>query len=254
MSATLPAPPAIRADRVCWSWRRFPWSRPRSALEDVSLTVPRGALHLLAGANGAGKSTLLRLLAGVAAPSSGAVELLGFPAGAAELRGRVAWLPEASGAEWAATVEELAGLAAALHGGSRAARAERVEAALQETDLVALRRRRFTSLSKGERRRAATAQVLATGAELLLLDEPLDGVDPESAERLLERLAARARRGATIVLSSHVLLDGAIGGDRLTVLAGGRIVADGTPAQLLRDETGARRSFAALLRQARGGR
>ena len=74
MSATSPASPAIRAERLCWSWRRFPWSRPRPALHDVSLVVARGALHLLAGANGAGKSTLLRLLAGVAAPSSGVVD------------------------------------------------------------------------------------------------------------------------------------------------------------------------------------
>jgi iron complex transport system ATP-binding protein len=253
VNATAPDSPAIRAERVGWSWRRLPWLRPRPALIDVSLEVARRSLHLLAGANGAGKSTLLRLMAGVVAPSSGTLKWFGGEEDGAALRGRVAWLPEASGAEWAATIEELVSLAAALYGGSREARGDRVETALAEVDLVALRRRRWSTLSKGERRRAATAQVLATGAELLLLDEPLDGVDPESAERLLERLAARARAGSTIVLSSHVLLDGAIGGDALTVLAGGRVVASGPPAALLRDSRGERRTFAELLRQARGG-
>lgn len=244
---------AIRARNLSFAYRRFPWSRPQFALRDASLVVAPGTLHLLAGANGAGKSTLLRLLAGIALPSSGELELLGLRAGAKALRGRVAWMPEASHDGWGLPIESMVELAAELHGFSGAARREQVDRALADVQLEPLRRRQWSTISKGERRRAAVAQALATGAELLLLDEPLDGVDPESAERLLERLVARTRAGATVVVSSHVLLDGTAGGDVLTVLDGGRVVASGRPAELLRDAAGARVTFAQLLRSTRSG-
>lgn len=244
--------PAIRALQLSYRYRRWPWSTPRVALRDVSWTVERGTLQLLAGANGAGKSTLLRLLAGVVAPSGGQIELLDLPLGSPQLRGRLAWMPEASDARWRLAVRELLELAAALYGGDGAAQRARVDTALAEALLEPLAKRSFATLSKGERRRVGVAQALATGAELLLLDEPLDGVDPESAELLLESLARRARAGATIVLSSHVLLDGRIGGDGLALLDRGALIASGPPATLLCGPAGERLPFAALLRRARG--
>lgn len=243
--------PAIDARRLAFAWRPWPWSAPRPALRDVTLAVGRGTLHLLAGANGAGKSTLLRVLAGVVRASSGELSLLGEPAGARALRGRVAWLAEASDGSWRLTVAALVELAAALYGATGAQRRARRDEALAEARLEALAGRRYATLSKGEKRRAGVAQALATGAELLLLDEPLDGVDPESAELLLAGLAARARRGATILLSTHVLLDGQAGGDALSLLDGGTIVASGPPAELLTDAQGGRLGFAQLLRAAR---
>ncbi len=244
--------PAIRAEQLHFRYRRWPWSQPRTALRDVTLRVERGTLLLLAGANGAGKSTLLRLLAGVLVPSSGRIELFDLPLGAPPLRGRLAWMPEANEARWRLDARELLELAAALYGGSGAAQRQRVEAALSDALLEPLARRSFATLSKGERRRVGVAQALATGAELLLLDEPLDGVDPESAELLLQSLARRARAGTTIVVSSHVLLDGQVGGDALALLDRGALIAVGPPATLLTGPAGERLSFAALLQRARG--
>jgi len=245
---------AIRARRLAFSYRPMPWSRPRVALADASLTVATGSLHLLAGANGAGKSTLLKLLAGVARPSSGELELLGLPAGAAALRGRIAWMPEATSVAWRLPTARMVELSASLYGHAGAARRAQVERALADAGMSELAARSYATLSKGERRRVGVAQALATGAELLLLDEPLDGVDPESAELLLERLSARARAGATVLLSSHVLLDGRSGGDALSVLDGGRLIASGPPAQLWGDGEGRRVGFAELLRRARAAR
>jgi ABC-type multidrug transport system ATPase subunit len=245
---------AIRAERLAHVYRRFPWSRGRAALTDVSLRVGTGQLHLLAGANGAGKSTLLMLLAGVLAPSGGRAEIFGEPAGSPAARARVAWLPEASDTASRLTAREAARLQAALYGLPRAAGLKRSAQTLHDVGLEALADRPLHLLSKGERRRAALAQVLVSDPELLLLDEPLDGVDPESCELLLELLARRAAAGRSVLLSSHVLLDGQRGGDVLTVLDAGRVVASGPPAELLRrPEGGAPLTFAELLRRRRAG-
>ncbi len=242
----------IRAERLAFAYRRFPWSRPRTALHDISWTAARGSLQLLAGANGAGKSTLLRLLAGLIAPTAGTLEILGLPAGSRELLNRIAWLPEVVDAAWRLTAHQMVELSAALYGFAGADRRARVEQSLADVGLAALAARSYRTLSKGERRRVGVAQALVTDAELLLLDEPLDGVDPESAERLLGHLARLASLGKTVVVSSHVLLDGSHGGDVLTLLDGGRIAASGPPGELLRGDTpGARLSFAELLRHTR---
>jgi ABC-type multidrug transport system ATPase subunit len=248
---------AIRADRLAHDYRRLPplvsgwWpgsSRRRASLRDVSLRVAMGELHLLAGANGAGKSTLLLILAGALAPSSGTIEILGAPVGARETRARVAWLPEASDASSRLTAREAARLQAALYGLARADGRVRAAQMLHDVGLDALADRPLRTLSKGERRRAALAQALVSDPDLLLLDEPLDGVDPESSELLLDLLARRAAAGKAVLLSSHVLLDGRRGGDVLTVLDAGRVVASGPPAAVLRrPEGGEPLSFAELL-------
>jgi ABC-2 type transport system ATP-binding protein len=245
---------AIRAERLALVYRRFPWSRGRTALADVSLEIAVGELHLLAGANGAGKSTLLLLLAGLLAPSGGRAEVLGAPAGSPAVRRRVAWLPEASETTSRLTAREAARLQGALYGLTRAGGRERAAQALHDVGLDALADRSLHTLSKGERRRAALAQVLVSDPDLLLLDEPLDGVDPESSELLLELLARRTAAGKTVLLSTHVLLDGRRGAQRLTVLDAGRVVASGPPAELMRRPGGGEPlSFAELLRERRGG-
>jgi len=249
----LEATPALVADRLRYSYRRFPWSRGRLALRDVSLRIAVGELHLLAGANGAGKSTLLRILAGLERPDGGRVTLFGLESGDREVLGRVAWLPEASDAESRLTARESVELFAALYGFRGAQRREQAERALGEVGMAGHARHQLRRLSKGELRRVAVAQTLVTGAELLLLDEPLDGVDPEASERLLELLTARCRAGASVLLSTHVLLDGRRGGDVLTVLDAGGVVASGPPSVVLeRDAEGTPISFAELLRRARG--
>jgi ABC-type multidrug transport system ATPase subunit len=243
---------AVVTERIdCW-YRRFPWSRGRAALRDVSLRVARGELHLLAGANGAGKSTLLKILAGVARPSGGSVRVLDHEPGARALLGRFAWLPEASESESRVAARASIEYWAALYGFRGSERRDRAARVLDEVGLAPLAERSLRSLSKGERRRVAVAQALVSDAELYLLDEPLDGVDPESSELLIGVFAARCRAGSTVLLSSHVLLDGRRGGDVLTVLDAGRVVASGPPDRLLeRDERGAALSFAELLRRRR---
>lgn len=253
-SPSPPASPAIRTDRLALVYRRFPWSHGRTALAEVTFEVASGELHLLAGANGAGKSTLLLLLAGLLAPSSGSAEVLGAPAGSPAIRRRVAWLPEASETTSRLTAREAALLQGALYGLARADGRERAAQALRDVGLERLADRSLHTLSKGERRRAALAQALVSDPDLLLLDEPLDGVDPESSELLLDLLARRCAAGKSVLLSTHVLLDGRRAAQRLTVLDAGRVVASGPPAELLRrPEGGEPLTFAELLRRRRGG-
>jgi ABC-2 type transport system ATP-binding protein len=244
---------ALVAEGVHHSYRRFPWSRGRPALSGVSLTVRTGELHLLAGPNGAGKSTLLKVLCGLLDPRSGSVAVFGRPPldrGAAR---RIAWMPEAIDAESRLTAREAVELHAALYGFRGADRRARSDAALEQVGMAALARRPLRLLSKGEQRRVAFAQALVSDADLLLLDEPLDGVDPESSERLVELLSERCATGKSALLSTHVLLDGRRG-HVLTVLEAGRVLASGPPDQLLpRGADGTPITFAELLRRARAG-
>lgn len=247
----------VRVEQLDYAYRRFPWSAARLALRSVTLSVARGELLLLAGANGAGKSTLLQIVAGLLAPSGGRVELFGGSPGAAAASGRLAWMPEAIESRSRLRVHQQVELAAAFYGWFGATGRERAAQALDEVGLAALADRRGHTLSKGERRRVAVACTLVSSAELLLLDEPLDGVDPESSEQLLLRLVERAAAGQSVLLSSHVLLDahdGVAGPVRMAVLDRGALVATGSPRGLLRTADGTPRSFATLLREVRAPR
>jgi ABC-type multidrug transport system ATPase subunit len=242
----------VGVDHLDFEYRRYPWSRGRAALRDVTMQVRAGELHLLAGANGAGKSTLLALLAGVLEPTRGRASVFERRPVERSLRPRVAWLPEAVDSTSRLTAHHSVELSARLHGAFGRAARERADASLEAVGMSSLARRPLRTLSKGERRRVGVAATLATGASLLLLDEPLDGVDPESSELLLAKFAELCRAGASVLLSTHVLLDGRRGGDTLTVLDAGRVVASGPPASVLAAPDGSPRSFAELLRAARG--
>jgi manganese transport system ATP-binding protein len=203
-------------------------------LEAASFSVPGGAVTALIGPNGAGKSTLLNALAGLMAPRAGRLEV---PAGAR--RGGVAYVLQGTkvNEHLPLTAREVvtmgryatAGLLRRLRSDDRSA----VDRALEAVALGDLANRPLHELSGGQRQRAFVAQGLAQEADLLLLDEPITGLDLVSRQHILTVIDAERAAGRTVVVSTHDLGD-ASAADHLLLLAG-RVVASGPPAAVLTD-------------------
>jgi iron complex transport system ATP-binding protein len=213
--------------------------REREVMRDVTFSLAPGELVALCGPNGAGKSTLLRLMLGLQTPRAGRVELGGTPVGALtrrEIARRAALLPQESPDDLPLTVREVVALGRLPHlgrfqpEGEEDARA--VARALEATDTVSLAARPVTELSGGERHRVHLARALAQGAEVLLLDEPVAGLDLVHQLQTMERLRATADEGHGVIVALHEL-SLAARCDRVLVLAGGVLRADAPPAEVL---------------------
>jgi len=206
------------------------------ALEAVDLQLQPGITGLL-GPNGAGKTTLLRILATVLAPDAGRVRLLGLdPQDAGErlsVRRRLGYLPQEAGLHRGFTAFEFVDYVAILKEMTdRPARHAEVRRVLDLVDLGDIRSRRIRALSGGMRRRVALAQALLGDPDLLLLDEPTAGLDPEQRLRFREFVSAAPHQ--TVVVSTHQTEDVAALCTRVVVLDHGRVRFDGAPPDLAR--------------------
>jgi iron complex transport system ATP-binding protein len=209
-----------------------------AVLADVSLAVHGGELLVLAGPNGAGKSTLLSVLAGDTPPDRGRVRLGEddlHRGSAEELARRRAVVLQEHTVAFSFRVRQVVEMGRAPW--RRTATAEDddrlVDAALQHADVTHLAERRYPTLSGGERARTAFARALAQDCPVLLLDEPTAALDIHHQERVLGHARALTRAGATVVVVLHDLTLAAAHADRIALLAGGRLRAVGTPAQVL---------------------
>jgi ABC-2 type transport system ATP-binding protein len=207
------------------------------ALKGLTLSLDRGIVGLL-GPNGAGKSTLLKALLGLLRPSAGGGTVLGIPLGAPEsarLRGRIGYMPEydaliedASAYEQVAFWGELSGL------GPEAAR-DRAHEVLYFVGLDEARYRPVSGYSTGMRQRVKLAQALVHSPELVFLDEPTNGLDPDGRRRMLDLvLRVHAELGTGVILASHLLGDVERVADQLVILDQGQIKAAGSMAGLRR--------------------
>ena len=203
------------------------WYGPIIALNDVSVEVGPGVTGLL-GPNGAGKSTFLKLAAGQLRPSQGSVTLLGRAAwGSPELFHRVGLCPEQD-AFW----ENLTGLQfllalLKLTGFDDGEARRRAEKALGEVDLLAAKDRRLGGYSKGMRQRVKLAQAIAHEPDVLLLDEPVSGMDPVNRRRVIDLVKRLGRAGKTVLVSSHILHEVEAMTRRVLLVHNGRILAEG---------------------------
>src|SRR6266700_3737240 len=204
-----------------------------AALRDVSFLAPDGAITGLLGANGAGKSTTLRTICGVLKPGSGKVRIDGAsPDDPLDLRRRVGGLLDHAGLYSRLTPREIFTFSGRLHGIPCRPLRERVEEVVAFLGMQAIADRRTGGFSQGERMKTALGRTLIHSPKNLLLDEPTNGLDVPSV-RALRLLLHRTRdTGACIVFSSHVLEEVRALCDRVVVLAQGRVVAEGTPAEL----------------------
>jgi ABC-2 type transport system ATP-binding protein len=235
--------PALRLSGVRQAFRVGLGLSRREVLGPIDLEVARGAGVGLIGPNGSGKSTLLQLVAGVDDPVAGRVEVLGFAPRDPRAVARTGWMSEDSPFPPELDARAVLELTGSLQGlPSRAART-RGAAWLERVGLARESRTRLSRYSRGMLRRLGLAAALLCEPELVLLDEPTAGLDAPGLE-LLDLLLAQARaRGATVVIASHLVDDVHRPCERLIVLVDGRLVADGTPGELL----GAQPTRASLL-------
>ncbi len=224
---------AIRADHLR---KVYPKSAPRAAaaLEDLTLEVPTGGVYGLIGRNGAGKTTFVRIAATQLEPTSGSISVLGYDVRRQEreIRTRIACVPQESRPLYFLNVDEVVYLYLQLRGLDRIEARRRTREALDELSLTEYRHRSVARLSGGLRRRTLCAMVLASDADVLFLDEPTTGLDPIARRQVWEAIRRTSREHRTIVLTTHYLDEAEALSTRLALVERGRLMLEGTPAEL----------------------
>jgi ABC-type multidrug transport system ATPase subunit len=204
------------------------------ALDGVSLEIPPGMFGLL-GPNGAGKSTLMRTVATLQTPTSGSIRFddIDVIAEPEKLRRTLGYLPQDFGVYPRVNAYDMLDHMAVLKGvAGRAERRETVEALLNQVNLWDVRRKAVAGYSGGMRQRFGIAQALIGRPKLIIVDEPTAGLDPEERNRFLN-LLAEIGENVVVILSTHIVEDVSDLCPRMAVLAGGRILKEGAPGQLM---------------------
>jgi lipooligosaccharide transport system ATP-binding protein len=210
------------------------------AVNGLDLDVPSGACYGLLGPNGAGKSTAMRLLTGQAIADAGRIDVLGFelPAQAKLARGRMGVSPQESNLDIDLRVRDVLAVFARLYRVPAAGREEAIERALTVSGLRARADARAVTLSGGMQRRLLIARALIHEPDLVLLDEPTVGLDPQVRHELWSVILSLRERGATVLMSTHYIEEAERLADRVAIMSAGRVVAEGTPAELIRVHAG----------------
>lgn len=206
------------------------WLRPAvAAVSGISLQLKPGAVLGLLGPNGSGKSTTLKALSGLVRPTAGRCFICGHAAGSDAARARVGYLPEAPAIAAHLTGREFLGYCAGLSD----VPGDRIDEVLVWSGLGDAAERRLATYSKGMRQRIGIAQAVVHDPPVVLLDEPAGGLDPEGRLMLGSLIRDLAARGKAVVFSSHLLGEAAELCDQIAILGRGRLLALGTPAELL---------------------
>jgi len=227
-------PSAIRIENLSKEypvgfWRR----RTYRALDRLTLEIDSGEVFGFLGPNGAGKTTTLKLLMQLIFPSAGHAEILGRPVGDISTRRRIGYLPENPSFYDYLTAEELLGYFGELFGYRGAERHKRVSALLDRVGVGAERRLQLRKFSKGMIQRVGIAQALLNDPEVIFLDEPMSGLDPLGRRDVRQLILELRDQGRTVFFSSHILADAEALCRRVAVVAGGRLAASGTLADIL---------------------
>ncbi len=225
--------PVAEAQNLVKVFRDF-WRRPKvRAVNDISFDVQRGEVFGLLGPNGSGKSTTIKMMLGLLHPTSGHLRVLGRSPRDVKAKARVGYLAEESYLYPYLTSEETLHFFGRLFDLSAAERKQRIEELLEMIGLQHARRRVVGEFSKGMARRIGLAQALINDPDLVILDEPTSGLDPLGCRQVKDLIRALARRGKTVLLSSHLLADVEDVCDRIAILYNGRVQAMGSIHELL---------------------
>jgi ABC-2 type transport system ATP-binding protein len=204
------------------------------ALDDVTLTIPRGMYGLL-GPNGAGKTTLMRAIATLQTPTGGTIRFgeIDVVVEPQKLRRKLGYLPQDFGVYPRVSAQEMLDHIAVLKGiAAPADRRMTVETLLHQTNLWSVRKKMLTTFSGGMRQRFGIAQALIGNPELIIVDEPTAGLDPEERNRFLN-LLAEIGENVVVILSTHIVDDVADLCARMAILADGRVRLEGAPQELI---------------------
>jgi lipooligosaccharide transport system ATP-binding protein len=213
---------------------------PITAVNGLDLDVPQGTCVGLLGPNGAGKSTTMRLLTAQAIADEGELEVLGFrlPAESKQARARCGVTPQLDNLDVTLTVEQNLRVFAHLYRIGRGERQAAIERALEIANLVDRRNTRVDKLSGGMRRRLLIARALVHRPQLLLLDEPTVGLDPQVRQELWALIDALRAEGTTILMSTHYIEEAQRLADTVLILSHGSAVAAGAPSDLVAEHAG----------------
>lgn len=232
-----PDEPVLAVNRVTKIFRDF-WHRPKvTAVKEVSFSVRRGEIFGLLGPNGSGKSTTIKMMLGLLHPTHGDIHVLGQSPRDVPVKKRIGYLPEESYLYNYLTSEETLDFYARLFNLDAAARRERIDQLLDMIGMAHARHRTVGEFSKGMARRIGLAQALINDPDFIILDEPTSGLDPIGCRQVKDLIVLLAKRGKTILLSSHLLADVEDVCDRVAILYNGEIQAQGTMNELLEEST-----------------
>jgi ABC-2 type transport system ATP-binding protein len=210
------------------------WNRPKArAVDNVDFEVRRGEVFGLLGPNGSGKSTTVKLLLGLLNPTKGHIEVFGHSPRHVQTKSRIGYLPEESYLYRYLNSRETLDFFGNLFHLSKGERDNRAEQLLEMVGLGKTQTRAVGEFSKGMQRRIGLAQALINDPDLVILDEPTAGLDPIGCREVKDLIIALARRGKTVILSSHLLSDVEDVCDRVVIYYGGKIQAAGTLKELL---------------------
>ena len=235
-SALRPPPPAEAIVAVRGLTKVFKdfWGRPKArAVDNVDFEVRKGEVFGLLGPNGSGKSTTVKMLLGLLHPTKGHIEVFGKSPRHVATKARIGYLPEESYLYRYLNSHETLDFFGNLFHLTPGERAQRTEQLLDMVGLTQTRTRTVGEFSKGMQRRIGLAQALINDPDLVILDEPTAGLDPIGCREVKDLILALARRGKTVILSSHLLSDVEDVCDRVVIYYGGRIQAQGTLKDLL---------------------
>ena len=224
----------IRVERLKKEFRQGFWMRRVLAVKDISFQVDRGDIFGFLGPNGAGKTTTIKMLTGLISPSGGRAELFGDTVPSRKALSRIGFLPENPYVYPYLTPAEFVVLCGRLSGLSLRAARDRTRQVLDQVGIAYASDRPVRRLSKGMLQRTGLAAALVADPELLILDEPMSGLDPIGRKEVRDLIVEERRRGRTIFFSTHILNDVESLCDRVAILRKGEVVVSGRIADLLR--------------------
>src|SRR5947208_15308376 len=226
------------------------WGRAKArAVDNVDFEVHRGEVFGLLGPNGSGKSTTVKMLLGLLYPTKGHIEVFGHSPRHVRTKSRIGYLPEESYLYRYLNSRETLEFFGKLFSLPTGERKNRTEQLLEMVGLSSARTRAVGEFSKGMQRRIGLAQALINDPDLVILDEPTSGLDPIACREVKDLIVALARRGKTVILSSHLLADVEDVCDRVVIYYGGKIQAMGTLKDLLATPDAIRITTPALPRE-----
>ncbi len=230
--------------------KEYGTKKKHAVVNDISFSVKEGSVFGFIGPNGAGKTSTMKMLVGLSHPSHGSVSILGKTPFDEEVKKKIGFMPESPQFYQYLTGEEFLTMVAEFF--SLDDKAKKVNEMLKEVDLEHGARKRIRTYSKGMLQRLGLAQAMINNPSLLLLDEPLDGLDPLGRAEIKRIILSLRKKGVTIFINTHILGDVEEICDTVAIIDKGSLIALGTPSEISKGYNGLEDAFVKMITERRG--